>query len=72
MYLFIKMYWVLVEIALLSKITLSYKEVGLSGLIKFILEINFLNWNEAAQILLNNKTTWTEYSLCNTEWQSWW
>lgn len=57
---------------LLSKITLSYKEVGLSAFIQFILEIKFLNWNEAAQSLPNIKNMWTEYSLGSTEWQSWW
>lgn len=37
---------------LLSKITLSYKVV-FSGIIPFILEIKFLDWNEASQILPN-------------------
>lgn len=49
------MCWILVQIPLHGKITLSYKEVGLSGFIQFILEIKFLNWHEAAQILPNIK-----------------
>lgn len=45
------MRWILVQISLFGKITLSYKEVDLSGFSHFILEIKILNWNEAAQIL---------------------
>lgn len=66
------MCWILVQIHLLSKIVLSYKEVGLSAFIQFILEIKCLNWNEAAQSLPSIKNMWTEYSLGSTEWQSWW